>query len=526
MTIRDLYKINPFRFIFVILLCILNASVVIISSYALTWQFNAIKSKNLNTFLYMILIQTFMLIAAYFFGCYPRYIWSKQIEELNHKIRQELTNHYFEKSSSTVSMQNQMINDLYLIKENYANSLLQIFYNLTVAIGVLFSLLSFHWSLCILSAVIAFLQILVPKLLETKLEEAGQNISNANQQYLKELGYWLVGISEIRRFLAGAKLFDILSTASFQPEKAIKKNQVVDSSLDFFNKVVYSLGDMLILILTGYLVIKKITQFGLISSISNFNWFLFGSLMAVSNFIGRIKSVIKVNQQVLQARENVTNKFNDNTGQIPVGLLIKDVSITFKNNKKIKFPNFKVKKGEKILLTGKSGIGKSTLFKIILGELQPDSGKVVYFGQTGEEIYPDLSKIGYLPQDPILFPTSIMNNITMFDSKINNNVQEAIKKVQLQDDLKELSEGLNTKIDLDKINISGGQRQKIILARAEIHNSRILLIDEGTSAIDKDNSSKIISQILKTDKTIVFIAHNLDKSTKAKFDRVISWKTN
>ncbi|MFM9598191.1 hypothetical protein ACKI1O_54065, partial [Streptomyces scabiei] len=70
--------------------------------------------------------------------------------------------------------------------------------------------------------------------------------------------------------------------------------------------------------------------------------------MAVSNFIGRIKSVIKVNQQVLQARENVTNKFNDNTGQIPVGLLIKDVSITFKNNKKIKFPNFKVKKGEKI----------------------------------------------------------------------------------------------------------------------------------------------------------------------------------
>ncbi|WP_409087321.1 hypothetical protein, partial [Streptomyces brasiliscabiei] len=68
MTIRDLYKINPFRFIFVIFLCILNASVVIISSYALTWQFNAIKSKNLNTFLYMILIQTFMLIAAYFFG--------------------------------------------------------------------------------------------------------------------------------------------------------------------------------------------------------------------------------------------------------------------------------------------------------------------------------------------------------------------------------------------------------------------------------------------------------------------------
>lgn len=526
MTIRDLYKINPTRFIFVIFLCIFNASVIIMSSYALTWQFNALKSKNLNIFLYMILIQTLMLIAAYFFGSYPRYIWSKQVEELNHKIRQELSNHYFEAPNSTASMQNQMINDLYLIKENYANSLLQIFYNLTVAIGVLFSLLSFHWSLCILSAIVAFLQILVPKLLETKLEEAGQNISNANRQYLKELGYWLVGISEIRRFLAGAKLFNVLSNASVQPEKAIKKNQIVDSSLDFFNKVVYSLGDMLILILTGYLVIKKVTQFGLISSISNFDWFLFGSLMAVSNFIGRAKSVIKVNREVLYARKNFTCKSNNDKCQAPVGFLIKNISITFENNKKIKFPNFKVKKGEKILLTGKSGIGKSTLFKIILGELQPDTGKVVYFNQKGEEIDPDLSKIGYLPQDPILFPTSIMNNITMFDSNIANNVQEAVEIAQLKTDLEELPKGLNTEIDLHKINVSGGQRQKIILARAEVHNSRILLIDEGTSAIDRNGSSKIISQILKTNNTIVFIAHNLDIDTKDMFDRVISWKTN
>lgn len=74
MTIYDLYKINPIRFIFVIILCIFNASVTIISSYALTWQFDAIKNKNLNLFLYMILIQTLMLITAYFFGCYPRYM--------------------------------------------------------------------------------------------------------------------------------------------------------------------------------------------------------------------------------------------------------------------------------------------------------------------------------------------------------------------------------------------------------------------------------------------------------------------
>lgn len=523
MTIHDLYKINPIRFIFVILLCIFNALVTIASSYALTWQFDAIKNKNLSLFLYMILMQTFMLITAYFLGCFPRYIWSKQVEELNHKVRQELASRYFEKTSSTTLMQNQMINDLALIKENYANSWLQIFYNLMIAVGVLFSLLSFHWSLCLLSAVVAFLQILVPKLLETKLEEVGQNVSNANFQYLKQLGYWLIGISEIRRFLGGAKLFDVLSTASVQPEKAIKKNQIWDSRLDFFNKVVYSLGDTLILILTGYLVINKTTQFGLISSIGNFNWFLFGSLMAVSNFIGRIKSVTKVNRQVLQTRETVTSKF-DEKGQIPVGFLTKGLSITFKNTEKIIFPDFKVRKGEKVLLTGKSGIGKSTLFKILVGELQPSTGQVIYFDQKGKKINPDLSKIGYLPQDPILFPASIMNNITMFDSKLNSDVPEVVKKVQLESDLTNFSVGLDTKINLDRNNISGGQRQKIVLARAEVHDSTIILVDEGTSAIDKAGASKIISQFLKTNSTVVFIAHNLDENMKAMFDRIITWK--
>ncbi|KAA8788939.1 ATP-binding cassette domain-containing protein, partial [Lactobacillus crispatus] len=122
---------------------------------------------------------------------------------------------------------------------------------------------------------------------------------------------------------------------------------------------------------------------------------------------------------ILQVRKSVANASN-NQGKTPVAFSVENLAITFKDNKKIRFPNFKIQKGEKILLTGKSGIGKSTLFKIILGELQPDTGKVVYFNQKGKEINPDFSKIGYLPQYPILFPTTVMNNITMFDSTLVN----------------------------------------------------------------------------------------------------------
>ena len=119
------------------------------------------------------------------------------------------------------------------------------------------------------------------------------------------------------------------------------------------------------------------------------------------------------------------------------------------------------------------------MFKLILGELKPSAGKVVYEDKAGKKINPDLSKIGYLPQDPVVFPASIEENITMFNEKLNGKVKQVINEVNFADDIAKFTEGLDEKIDLDKLNISGGQRQKIVLARAKVHNSDIILIDEG-----------------------------------------------
>ena len=132
-----------------------------------------------------------------------------------------------------------------------------------------------------------------------------------------------------------------------------------------------------------------------------------------------------------------------------------------------------------------------------------------------------MSRIGYIPQDPNLFPGTIKENITMFNDQLDSRVEKTVNEVNFNKDIKKFKNGINEELDLDKINISGGQRQKIVLARAKIHDSDIILIDEGTSAIDQKATMNILEKLLNSKATIVFIAHNFNEHMRQMFDREI-----
>nr|WP_262361631.1 ATP-binding cassette domain-containing protein [Lactobacillus ultunensis] len=180
-----------------------------------------------------------------------------------------------------------------------------------------------------------------------------------------------------------------------------------------------------------------------------------------------------------------------------------------------------MRKGEKVLLTGDSGTGKSTLFKVLLGQVKPKRGEVIYKDEEGHSFVPDFERIGYIAQDNTLFPDTIENNITMFNSKLAKKIPNTIKKVKLGKDIQKFPKGLKTLIDLDHENLSGGQKQKVVLARANIHNSDLLLIDEGTSAIDRKATKEILKELLESNQTIIMIAHNFSQEATDMFDREI-----
>ena len=199
-------------------------------------------------------------------------------------------------------------------------------------------------------------------------------------------------------------------------------------------------------------------------------------------------------------------------------MCIRDRSITY--------PDFTINKGDKVLLSGDSGTGKSTLFKVLLGKLTPETGEVYFTAKDGTKILPQNAQLGYVAQDATLFPDTIANNITMFNRKLTSKLKEVIQRVQLVPDLAKFPKQIDTVVDLDQGNLSGGQRQKVVLARAEVHDEPFLLLDEATSAIDSNATSAIIGDLLDTDKTVLMIAHNFSPELKEKFDYQIHLQSN
>jgi ABC-type bacteriocin/lantibiotic exporter with double-glycine peptidase domain len=352
------------------------------------------------------------------------------------------------------------------------------------------------------------------------MEQATTNVSKQNKYYLDVLAKWFSGLEELRRYFAGAKLFKIGEQASNKVENAHIKQTAAQQELIVLSGFCNLVGQMLLLSLTAFFITKNAIIFGAIMSVQNFAANVSIGLQQVIEGLSFMKSSKELMGEISRY-SSVINKNEADGEEPPLAFTTKNLSLNFPNGEKLTFPDINVKPGEKILLSGDSGAGKSTLFKLILGELKASTGKVEFQNATGDTIIPDMSRIGYIPQDPNLFPGTIKENITMFNDQLDSRVEKTVNEVNFNKDIKKFKNGINEELDLDKINISGGQRQKIVLARAKIHDSDIILIDEGTSAIDQKATMNILEKLLNSKATLVFIAHNFNEHMRQMFDREI-----
>lgn len=184
-----------------------------------------------------------------------------------------------------------------------------------------------------------------------------------------------------------------------------------------------------------------------------------------------------------------------------------------------------IRHGESVGIVGPTGAGKSTLINIILGLLQPSSGRVTV---DGTDIFKRVRlwqrKIGYVPQDLYLIDDSLRRNIAfgLRDEEIDEKkVKAAIHMAQIDDFVRSLPEGLDTIVGERGVRLSGGQRQRIAIARALYHEPELLVFDEATSNLDIQTEHEVIRAIeaLRGEKSLLIVAHRL--STVRLCDRLL-----
>lgn len=223
----------------------------------------------------------------------------------------------------------------------------------------------------------------------------------------------------------------------------------------------------------------------------------------------------------VQKAINFNNK-NENATNLSFNQLsVEKLTYTVGDKTILKNVNFTVNANEKVLLMAPSGFGKTTLLRLLIGQLQPTSGSIIIDQQnvTGNW-QKSHNYFGYINQKPFMFDRSLHFNLTLGKKYSEEDLNEAIKLAGLTDLVKE--KGLDYQVGQNGNNLSGGQIQRIEIARSILAKRPILLADEATSALDNELSLQIHQVLLKNSNfAVIEVAHKISHQEKEMFDRII-----
>ena len=187
--------------------------------------------------------------------------------------------------------------------------------------------------------------------------------------------------------------------------------------------------------------------------------------------------------------------------------------------------SFSIGIGESVGIVGPSGAGKSTLVDLLLGLLQPTTGRILVDGTPINSSLGGWQRnLGYVPQSIYLIDDSLAKNVAfgLDDAEIDQDrVMESIKLAQLSEFIDSLPLGVETVVGERGVRLSGGQRQRIAIARALYENPGILVLDEATSALDSATEAEVMDAVrqLQSTRTVIIVAHRL--TTVAHCDRIV-----
>ena len=269
----------------------------------------------------------------------------------------------------------------------------------------------------------------------------------------------------------------------------------------------------------------------MVSVVIIFSLFAFVPIMSVSVTAGAMnisngaaKRILDILEEEPAVKDRVPY-IPQNKSSVKGNIEFKDVKFSYEKGTEILHGvNFTVKAGESIALTGESGAGKSTIANLLMRFYEPDSGAIYIDGKNIKDIHQNSLRdiIAYVPQDVYLFNKTIKENISLAcPDASDEEIKQAAKVAMADGFIKRLEQGYDTNVGERGVQLSGGEKQRIAIARAVLKNSPILLMDEAVSNLDSESEALFRQALnnIRKNKTIITIAHR--PSTIKEADRVI-----
>lgn len=378
---------------------------------------------------------------------------------------------------------------------------------------------------------------LVLRLVKSRVQEYGHIAKTAAHDTLRSLQQGLHGFRDIRVLGRERYFVKRFGDARRQDARAKAKRAT------YAELTSVSIETLLILFIVGFVVFTVAASDNASSSLALLGLFAYAG-MRLKPSIQKIVNAANNLRFASPAIDDLYEDFRETEGAVVQGrgrvssqtdalrpmarsIEVKEVGFTYQGSETAALSgvNVTIEAGQAVGICGPTGGGKSTLADIITGLLEPTTGSVLV---DGVDISSDLTgwheQIGLVSQDPYLFDETIRRNVALglAESQIDDEaVRRSLEVAQVADFVDTLPDGVETQVGEHGILLSGGQKQRIAIARALYRDPKVLILDEGTSALDNETEREFISALenLRGEKTIILIAHRL--STIQQCDRVL-----
>ncbi len=384
-------------------------------------------------------------------------------------------------------------------------------------ISGLIGLLIISWKLTIVVLIMVPLKILLVRRLSRRQEEAIDHMIESSRDFSQWFGDNLEGAEEIKLW----NLFESRDRAFQAKLREMLKLQKSNTMIDAWNTLGESLLEwsvtIMLYIVGGILICQGKLSIGSVFAFVSYSWYVTGPISALLNLKMYFARIMPSARRLFKFLDMETES-DDGKGTVkgkPPRIEFKDVTFAYQENRPIlRGVSFHVEPGEKVAIIGQNGSGKSTMINLLLRFYTPGSGEITADGVPISQFALDeyRSLFSVVSQEPYLFFGDIVENVNLTGQAPSEKVTAALHTSGVADYTECMPTGINTKIGRNGARLSGGEKQKLAVARALLKDAPIVILDEATSGFDVGSDAYLHDVIVNQmeGKSVIMITHRYE----------------
>ena len=504
-------------------------------------------------------MEFFSAIATYFFR--TKFSTKAVLQYRNfacdYLLKKKVADFYASNSSVYLSA---LSTDLMKIKEQFLDQIPIITQIIFCGIGAIIVMLRYNVFLACMSCVLSLIPFFAALYSGKNMGELEDRLSTRNAEYLAFLKDFSIGFTIIKSYKVEAIFSKLHGAINEKTEETMLRRERYVEKVNYFAAISGYVTRLSILFLSAYIAFtRQSISIGTVIAFSQLIHYLIDPLSSLPSMLTEAKAAYRLTEKfwdIIKSGEELQNTSENNRVKEEIAeiqsvledkkiieekeiraqkqspnewksslrgeILFNQICFSYSEGKEVlKELNLRVKEGEKVVLLGTSGSGKSSILKILMGMERAQSGTIRIGGQDTVDLGEDriFKEISYIQQEVFIFDGTIRENICLFQTYREEELQFVIERAGLRNLVKE--KGLSYRCGENGAALSGGERQRISIARSLLRKTPILLADEITASLDKENSYLVLDTLLNIENTTeILVLHDLDSRILSRVDRI------